>query len=72
MRAYRAAVAIAPRGNAYRLSALGRLAALYEARDRLTEAVKVYRELIADSDDPELVGAAKERVAQLQAAKKRR
>ena len=72
LRAYRAAVTAAPRGHAYRLSSLGRLAALYESRDQLTKAVEVYRELIADSNDQELVAAAKERVEQLQALKKRR
>jgi tetratricopeptide (TPR) repeat protein len=67
IRAYRSAAATAPKGNAYRLSSLARLAALYEARNRLTDATKVYGELIKESDDAELVAAAKERVDQLQA-----
>ncbi len=71
IRAYRAAVAAAPKGHAYHLSSLARLASLYEGRERFKDAVAVYRELIRDSNDAELVAAAKERVNQLQAVQRR-
>jgi TolA-binding protein len=71
VRAFRGAVAASPKGHAYRLSSLARLAALYESSERFKDAVAAYQELIKGSDDAELVAAAKERVDQLQASQRR-
>jgi predicted TPR repeat methyltransferase len=52
-------------GSAVRLSAAGRLAALHEERGETNEAVAAYRNLL-DADDPELIAAAKSRIAELE------
>jgi TolA-binding protein len=55
------------RGSAFRLSAAGRLAVIHEDRGDAAKAVAAYRNLL-DSDDPELVAAAKSRIAELSAS----
>ncbi|HMB71495.1 MAG TPA: hypothetical protein VKU85_19455, partial [bacterium] len=65
--AYRKAAGVGARSDAYHLSAVARLAALYEAREDYVRAVRAYKDLIRDAKDPELVAAAKERVEQLAA-----
>jgi tetratricopeptide (TPR) repeat protein len=66
--AYRRAAASGGRDDAYRLSAVARCAALYEARHERARAVESYRDLIRNANDRELVAAATTRVAQLQGA----
>jgi tetratricopeptide (TPR) repeat protein len=68
--AYRKASGVGARSDAYHLSAVARLAALYESREEYAKAVSAYKELIRDAKDPELVAAAKERVEQLAAVTK--
>jgi TolA-binding protein len=65
--AYRKAVAGTDRAHPFHLSAVARLAALYESQEKYTEAIGLYRDLIRDSKDTQLVEAAEQRVAQLKA-----
>jgi TolA-binding protein len=65
--AYRKALAGDDRGHPFHLSAVARLAALYENQEKYTEAIGLYRDLIRDSKDTQLVEAAEQRVAQLKA-----
>ena len=65
--AYGKATKLAPEGSPIRLSAAGRLAALHEERGEVAEAIGAYRNLARESDDPELVSAAKSRIADLEA-----
>lgn len=72
MRAYQEARSCPVRGEAYRLSALARLASLHESRRELTRAIEVYRDIMQNSKDSELVTAAADRVTQLSASTRRR
>lgn len=67
LRAYLLAANSTDRNQAFRLSAVARLAALYETRHQTTRAVAAYRDLMANSRDHELAAAAAGRVAQLEA-----
>jgi TolA-binding protein len=65
--AYGKAAGVGARSDAYHLSAVARLAALYESREDWVKAVRAYKDLIRDAKDPELVAAARDRVEQLAA-----
>lgn len=67
IRAYRFAIRSKNKGDAFRLSAVARCAALYEKGGDFKRALSAYRDLIANADDPELVLAAKERASELEA-----
>jgi TolA-binding protein len=64
--AYEQAAALGPRDAAYRLSALARLAALYEGRHQTTRALEAWRDIARNAKDRELVAAAEGRVSQLE------
>jgi TolA-binding protein len=66
IRAYRQAIASKKRSDAFRLSALARLAALYEKAGNFKRALTAYKDLIRNAKDPDLVLAAKERASQLE------
>jgi len=66
LRAYRAAAAATDGDDAFRLSAVARLAALYESRHQYTRALEAYRDLVRNAHDRELVAAAGARVSQLE------
>jgi TolA-binding protein len=66
VKAYRKAQAFKPGDDAFRLSAVARLAALYEEKNELKNAISAYQDLIRNATDSELVVAAKERVSQLE------
>jgi TolA-binding protein len=51
----------------FRLLALARVASLYEEKESWKKAIAVYKDLMRNSNDEELVSAAGERVAQLEA-----
>jgi TolA-binding protein len=68
IRAYRYAIRSKKKGDAFRLSAVARCAALYEKKGDFKRALSAYRDLIANADDPELVLAAKERASELEAS----
>ena len=61
------------RKNPYRLSALARCAAIYEAKKDYSRAYTAYRDIAQNSKDGELAAAAAGRAQQLQprATKKR-
>jgi TolA-binding protein len=63
---YQKAIVSKLTSDAYRLSALVHCAALYEQKGDYKKALKAYRDLIKNSEDPELVVAAQERVSQLE------
>jgi TolA-binding protein len=65
--AYRKAMAATDKDDAFRLSALVRCAALYEKTGKYDKALSAYRDLIKNSQDQELVVAAKERISYLEA-----
>jgi TolA-binding protein len=66
VRAYRRSVSVGDPSSTYPLSALARLAAIYESQERWGDAQAAYRQLARTAKDPELVAAAKERVTQLE------
>ena len=66
--AYALSIASENKTNNFRLSALAQTADLHEQRGDFDGALAAYRDLIKNATDPALVGAAKERVAQLEAA----
>ena len=70
--AYQRAAASADRDDAFRLSAVARCAALYEARKDYARALVAYRDIARNAKDPELVAAASGRVSQLEASTRRR
>ncbi|HKQ59622.1 MAG TPA: tetratricopeptide repeat protein, partial [Candidatus Eisenbacteria bacterium] len=70
--AYQAAAASTDRDHPYRLSALARCAALYEARKDKARALTAYRDIMRNAKDPELVAAASDRVSQLEAGARKR
>ena len=49
------------------VSAVARLAALYEKVENYKKAVAMYRDLVENANDPELVVAAQERADELEA-----
>lgn len=65
--AYAKATRLGMRSDAYHLSSVARLAALYESREDWAKAVAAYRDLVRDAQDPQLVAAAQERIEQLAA-----
>ena len=67
---YKLAVSAKDKTDAFRLSAVARCAAIHEKNGKYQEALSDYRDLIRNAKDPELVVAAKERAAQLEAASK--
>lgn len=66
--AYNKAIATGDKNAPERLSALARCAALYEGKGEFKKAIAVYRDLVQNAKDPELVLAARERIEQLEAA----
>lgn len=64
--AYGRAAAKGDGADTYRLSAVARCAALYEARSDFAKAMRAYRDLIANARDPELVEVAAARVRELE------
>jgi len=70
--AYQGAVAATDRDHPFRLSALARCAALYEVRKDHARALTAYRDIMKNAKDPELVTAASDRVAQLEAGARKR
>jgi TolA-binding protein len=73
LKAYNRAVASTDRKNPFRLSALARCAALYEAKKDYSRAYTAYRDIAQNSKDGELAAAAAGRAHQLEprATKKR-
>ena len=65
LRAYQNASVSGGRSDPFRLSAVARCAALYEARRDFPRAVESYRDLIRNAGDHEIVAAATTRVSQL-------
>jgi TolA-binding protein len=65
LKAYQKAMDATDKGDAYRLSALARAAAIFEGLGKRDRALAAYRDLIQHATDPELVAAAEERAAQL-------
>lgn len=65
LKAYQAAMAAPDRDQPYRLSAVARCAALYEARKDIPKALTAYRDIMKNATDPELVAAATDRASQL-------
>jgi TolA-binding protein len=68
--AYQKATGGKDKTDAFRLSAVARCASIHEKNGDYKEALADYRDLIRNAKDPELVVAAKERAAQLEAASK--
>ena len=66
--AYAQSIASQDKTNNFRLSALAQTADLHERGGNFDGALTAYRDLIENAVDPALVGAAKDRVAQLEAA----
>jgi TolA-binding protein len=64
--AYDKVIATKNKRAAVRLSALARCAAIYEKNGEYKKAIVVYRDLVQNAEDPELIVAAKERVEQLE------
>jgi len=58
------------RDHPYRLSAVARCAALYEAKKDVPRALAAYKDIMRNADDPELVAAAQDRASQLEGRKK--
>jgi tetratricopeptide (TPR) repeat protein len=72
LKAYQLAAQSTDRDQPFRLSAVARLAALYEARREISRAVAAYRDIMQNAKDKELVAAAAGRVSQLEAGSRRR
>lgn len=68
IRTYEKAMSAGEKTDPFRLLSVARCAALYEQKESWNKAVGAYRDLINNSQDEELVLAANERVAQLEAA----
>jgi TolA-binding protein len=66
LKAYNRAAASTDRRNPYRLSALARCAAIYEARKDYVRALYAYRDIAQNSKDSELAAAAAGRASQLE------
>jgi len=71
LKAYLNAAASTDRKNAYRVSALTRIAAIYESRKSFSKAYDIYLDIARNSQDQELAALAKGRASQLQPGKKR-
>jgi TolA-binding protein len=67
LRAYVQASLTGGRSDPFRLSAVARCAALYEAKRQYSRALESYRDLIRNAKDRELIAAATERASQLEA-----
>ena len=72
LKAYQSATASAERDDPFRLSAVARCAALYEAKRDYARALTAYRDIARNAKDPELVAAATERVSQLEGSTRAR
>ena len=72
LKAYLKAAASTERRNAFRVSALTRCAALYEAKKSYARALDIYLDIARNSQDQELAALAKGRASQLQAGTKKR
>jgi TolA-binding protein len=70
--AYQVASRAPGRNQPFRLSAVARLAALYEAKRDVPHALAAYRDIVQNAQDKELVAAAAGRVSQLEASQRRR
>jgi len=68
LRAYQLAAGTGTRDDSFRLSAVARCAALYEAKHEYTRAIAAYRDLMRNASDKELVAAASDRATQLEAS----
>jgi tetratricopeptide (TPR) repeat protein len=66
LKSYTKAAASMDRRNAYRLSAVARCAAIYEARKDFVRAMAAYRDIAQNSKDNELAAAAAGRASQLE------
>jgi TolA-binding protein len=67
MAAYRKARVVKDKKDTFRLLAVARCATIYEEQENYNGALAAYRDLIANSADPELVVAAQERATQIEA-----
>jgi len=65
IRAYQLAMKAEPKSDPFRLSAVARLAAMYEKDGENQKALSAYRDLVKNAQDPELVAAAEERLNRL-------
>ncbi|HWN82625.1 MAG TPA: hypothetical protein VNM87_11045, partial [Candidatus Udaeobacter sp.] len=65
MRAYEQAMAARPAADPFRLSAVARLAAVYEQKGKVENALACYRDIARNSADAELAAAARGRAAEL-------
>jgi TolA-binding protein len=72
LKAYLRAAASTDRKNTFRVSALTRCAALYEAKKSYSRALDIYLDISRNSQDQELAALAKGRATQLQAGSKKR
>jgi TolA-binding protein len=72
LQAYLKAAASTERKNNFRVSALTRCAALYEAKKSYAKAYDVYLDIARNSQDQELAALAKGRASQLQPGSKKR
>jgi len=70
--AYQGAVNATDRDHPFRLSAVARCAALYEAKKDYARALIAYRDIMRNAKDPELAAAATDRVARLEAGARKR
>ncbi|MBN2070913.1 MAG: tetratricopeptide repeat protein [Candidatus Krumholzibacteriota bacterium] len=68
--AYIKAVDSEDKTDPFRISAVIRSAALHEKKMNFKNALIAYRDIIRHTDDPDLIGAARERVAQIEEALK--
>jgi TolA-binding protein len=68
LRAYKGARRSKDGSNPFRLTAVARMASIYEDRTELDAAVKAYRDLVRNSKDEDVVVAAQARVSELEAA----
>jgi TolA-binding protein len=66
LKAYNRAGVSTDRRNAYRLSAIARCAAIYEARKDYVRAMNAYRDIAQNSKDTELAAAAAGRASELE------
>ncbi|MEN8006956.1 MAG: tetratricopeptide repeat protein [Candidatus Krumholzibacteriota bacterium] len=65
--AYAKAAASKRKSDPFRLSAIARSAGLYEEAEQYPQALEAYRDLMDNSEDPELVAAATGRASELEA-----
>ncbi|HEY3215720.1 MAG TPA: tetratricopeptide repeat protein [Candidatus Eisenbacteria bacterium] len=72
LKAYQGAMASPDRSHPFRLSAVARCAALYEAKKDYARALVAYRDIMRNAKDPELVAAADGRISQLEAGARKR